>query len=833
MRLSRLLFATLLLTGCAALPVAWAPVGRAAAQDEEKKKKADPDDTEKALADLKKALDDTKKELATLKTQAADTKKAADKVDALTKELDKLAEAAKTAVSKKDIDAVAAEVKALQAAGGDAKDAAKKLADIEKAAEEAKKASEEIKKSAEKGIGDSATAFTTGKQRGDTAWILVSSAFVLLMVPGLALFYGGMVRRKNVLATMMQSMAALAVVGVYWIAIGYAMAFGPSVIKAPDFLAGLLGDSAKGGGLVGWSWDLFFLKNVEATTYLGGYDIPVYLHVMFQGMFAIITPALISGAIAERIRFWPFCIFMILWVTFVYCPLAHMVWAFDWFDPTVPSGKQGASAIGLLGKAGALDFAGGTVVHIAAGMAGLACCLVLGKRAGYPQQVAHPNSMVLTLLGAGLLWMGWFGFNGGSALNGTNLAVSAFTATQVAAAAAGLGWMLVEWLHKGKPTALGLASGIVAGLVAVTPASGYVYAGGAACIGLAAAIICYLAVALKNVLGYDDSLDAFGVHGVGGFVGAVLTGVFCSGLIQGASADGLLAFKQHRSQLAAITKDDGKMLKDAQEAAKKADDEAKAKEAAAASQVEGLTKAVDEAQKKFNDAEPGKREELAKALTEAKDKLKEVTGDIDAAKDAAAVKADAVKKIETDKTNLQALADKQDADGKSATSQLFIQIKAAVISAVFAFVASLVLCALTHAMTLGNFKTDEQGESDGLDRTEHGEVGFDFSGATESVTVVGTEPRAASEPRGNGRFEVQLTGVDAKTLMKAWTDLCQPSESGPDSDFLAVYPYVTTVRGTTFRCRGGDPAKVAKKLESLFTRHVGKGVTASAPVPLH
>ena len=304
----------------------------------------------------------------------------------------------------------------------------------------------------------------------------------------------------------------------------------------------------KGGGLFGWSWDLFFLKGIGTGDYLPGYAIPVYVHVMFQGMFAIITPALISGAVAERIRFWPFCLFMLMWVTFVYCPLAHMVWAFDWFDTSLAVAKRGGAAIGFLGKMGALDFAGGTVVHIAAGMAGLAACLVLGKRHGYPQQVAHPNSMVLTLLGAGLLWFGWFGFNGGSATNADYLAGSAFAATQVAAAAAGLGWMLVEWIHKGKPTALGLASGIVAGLVAVTPASGFVYMWGAALIGVAAAVICYLAVALKNVLGYDDSLDAFGVHGVGGFVGAVLTGVFCSALVQGSSADGPFAYSAHRAR---------------------------------------------------------------------------------------------------------------------------------------------------------------------------------------------------------------------------------------------------------------------------------------------
>src|SRR6516162_6289857 len=306
-----------------------------------------------------------------------------------------------------------------------------------------------------KEAADSATV------QADSAWMLISSAFVLLMVPGLALFYGGMVRRKNVLATMMQSMAALAVIGVYWLAVGYALAFGPSL-----FTISALG--VEHGGIIGWSWDLFFLKGIETTAKLPGADMPVYAHVMFQGMFAIITPALISGAIAERIRFWPFCLYMILWVTFVYCPLAHMVWAFDWFDTALPAAKQGGSAIGFLSKMGALDFAGGTVVHIAAGTAGLACCLVLGKRAGYPKMVAHPNSMVLTLLGAGLLWFGWFGFNGGSAGNSTVLAGSAFASTQAAAAAAGLFWMLIEWLHKGKATALGLASGIVAGLVAVT-----------------------------------------------------------------------------------------------------------------------------------------------------------------------------------------------------------------------------------------------------------------------------------------------------------------------------------------------------------------------------
>lgn len=556
MQLSRLLLTFLLFTGCSLLPTEWAklqPTATAQDNKEKDKDKTDSADTEKAIADLKKSLE-------TLKTATdADLKKATAKVEALQKELDALKASSKDALTKNDIAAVSAkaesisaDVKALKAAGGDAKTLSEKLGAIEKSAEE-------IKKSAEKAGGDAGSATTIGKQRGDTAWVLASSALVMLMVPGLALFYCGMVRRKNVLGTMMHSMAALAVVGVYWIAIGYALAFGPSLIKLD-----LLG--VEKGGIIGWSPDLFFLKGIEATTYLGQYDIPVYLHVMFQGMFAIITPALISGAIAERIRFWPFCIFMLLWVTFVYCPLAHMVWAFDWFDPNVLAANRGKGAIGLLGKMGALDFAGGTVVHIAAGMAGLAACLVLGKRHGYPKQIAHPNSMVLTLLGAGLLWFGWFGFNGGSALNGTNLAVSAFAATQAAAAAAGLGWMLVEWIHKGKPTALGLASGIVAGLVAVTPASGFVYMWGGVFIGLAAAVVCYLAVALKNLLGYDDSLDAFGVHGVGGFVGAVLTGVFCSSMIQSASTDGPFAYSAHRARLEELKKEDGKLIKDAKAA---------------------------------------------------------------------------------------------------------------------------------------------------------------------------------------------------------------------------------------------------------------------------
>jgi hypothetical protein len=324
---------------------------------------------------------------------------------------------------------------------------------------------------------------------------------------------------------------------------------------------------------------------------------------------------------------------------------------------------------------------------------------------------------------------------------------------------------------------------------------------GAIFVGAIAAVVCYLAVAMKNVLGYDDSLDAFGVHGVGGFVGAVLTGVFCSAMVQPASADGPLAYPAHRARLESLKKDEGKLIKDAK------------------AEVEKAGKAVEEAEAKVKAATEAEKAGAEKALTDAKD--------VKADKDATAAK------LEKELSDLQSLADKQDdtanggKDKKSSMSQLFIQVKAAGFSVVFAFVLSLGLVFLTQAVTLGNFKANEKGEADGLDRTEHGEVGFDFSAATESVTVVSAEPRAATEPRGNGRFEVQLTGTTPGELMKVWSDLCQPAEKGPDADFLAVYPHVTTIRGTTFRCRGGDPAEVATRLEKLFTRLTGKSVSAA------
>lgn len=622
------------------------------------------------LADLKKSLNETQKELETSRKELATFKKEAEK-------------AAAAALAKAE--------EASQGVGALRQDLDAKKGPT---AEEQKAAAEEAKKTAD--------AITEGKSKGDTAWMLTSSAFVMIMLPGLALFYGGMVRRKNVLATMMHSMGALAVVGLYWIAVGYSLAFGPSI---PALTINLWG--VENGGLVGWDPKLLFMQGIDSTMTLPGGTIPVYVHMMFQGMFAIITPALISGAIAERVRFWPFCLFMLLWVTFVYCPLAHMVWAFDWFYATPLDAAKGAggSAVGLLGKLGALDFAGGTVVHIAAGMAGLAACLILRKRDGYPKAAIHPNSMVLTLLGAGLLWFGWFGFNGGSATASSPLAGSAFAATQAAAAAAGLMWMIIEWAHKGKPTALGLASGIVAGLVAVTPASGFVYVWGGVAIGVAAAVFCYLAVYVKGELGYDDSLDAFGVHGVGGFVGAVLTGVFCYAAVQSASADGVFA--------------------------------------------------------------------------------------------------------------------------GGSWKQFLIQLKAASFATVFALVLSAVLVVATQALTLGNFTTDKQSETDGLDRTEHGEVGFDLGYATETVTLTASEPKPATFPKGNGRFEVAVEGVQSDELLKNWTALCQPSEAPPDPDFLAVYPHVTTVSGNTFRLRGGDPAALTARMEKLFKKLIpGKPVKA-------
>jgi ammonium transporter len=668
----------------------------------------------------------------------------------------------------------------------------------------------EAKTLAEKGVKDADAAKTVGMQRGDNAWVLAASALVLLMTPGLALFYGGMVRKKNVLATMMQSYAAMAAVGIYWIVAGYGLAFGPSQIKISAL-------GVEDGGIIGWDWKLFCLQGVEATDYLKNYNIPVYSHVMFQGMFAIITPALIAGAIAERIRFWPWTIFMILWVTFVYCPLAHMVWAFDWFypDPVVAGKNLGESPIGFLGKLGALDFAGGTVVHISAGFAGLACALVLRKRTGYPEHAMHPNSMVLTLIGAGLLWFGWFGFNGGSALNADSLSASAFSATQAAAAAAALTWCVVEWIFKGKPTALGLASGVVAGLVAVTPASGFVYIWGGAAIGVAAGIVCYFAVQIKSLFGYDDSLDAFGVHGIGGYLGAVLTGVFCYLAIQSSSADGFIAHKTLDKNLQALKTEAADLKKEMDEikktepALKKAsDDSAAAVETAKDDKAkDDLQKKADAAKAEFDEVAKkiGRREDRLKAIGKSKDSLgkDEAPGDLAKMED----KIAGYKK-----------------DEKGPMTQPIIQLKAASISAVFAFVVSLLIALVTQIISLGNFRTSDADENEGLDQTEHGETGFDFFGPETYPAAGSKEPKAAKVPPGGKRFEVVIEGIENGGLMTAWSQLCQPKDGPLDPDFKAVYPYVTTVQGNRFRLRGGDPKALASNIQKLFTKKLGKPV---------
>ncbi len=526
--------------------------------------------------------------------------------------------------------------------------------------------------------GDAADSSATPVKldSGDTAWVLMSTGLVLLMVPGLALFYGGMVRRKNVLGTMMHSMVALAIVGIQWVLFGYALAFGDSH-----------------GGILGWNSAYVGLGGVLSDKPFPGTHIPIFVHCMFQGMFAIITPALISGAVAERIRFGPYCLFLVLWATVVYDPLAHWVWAVD---------DQGHPA-GWLGKLGALDFAGGTVVHIAAGLSGLAAILVLRKRLGYPEHAIHPNSMVLTLLGAGLLWFGWFGFNGGSALGSNGLAAAALTASQIAAAAAALSWMVTEWLHRGKPTALGMASGVVAGLVAITPASGFVPPLAALVIGLLAGVICYVAVALKPFFKYDDSLDAFGVHGVGGFLGALLTGVFASQVLWQAGAgstDLLGTFK----------------------------------------------------------------------------------------------------------------------DGRLA--QVQIQLLAALSAVVYTFVITLVL--VKGIDLVWGFCLDPRSEGEGLDRSEHGEVGFDLGPALDlAAEQPPHEPRPADvPPDGQKRFTVVVEGADTDDLIHTWSELCQAGPAPPAREFRAVYPYLTTVQENRFRFRGGDPSVIRENLERLLQDHL-------------
>jgi Amt family ammonium transporter len=343
---------------------------------------------------------------------------------------------------------------------------------------------------------------------GDTAWMLTSTALVLMMtVPGLALFYGGMVRKKNILATLMQSFAITCLVTILWWLVGYSWAFTPG----SPYLGGMSRALFQG---MSFQHD----ANKLTVSHLG-LTVPETVYAMFQLTFAIITPALIAGAFADRMKFSAMLVFISVWSLVVYAPIAHWVW-----EPS-----------GWLAVKGVLDFAGGTVVHINAGIAGLASCLVLGKRLGYGREAMPPHNLVLTLTGASLLWVGWFGFNAGSAVAADGRAGMAMLVTQVATAAAALGWMFAEWIAKHKPSVLGIASGAVAGLVAITPASGFVGPTPAVIIGLVAGVGCFLAATyLKSALGYDDSLDAFGVHGIGGIIGALLTGVFASKEISGA-----------------------------------------------------------------------------------------------------------------------------------------------------------------------------------------------------------------------------------------------------------------------------------------------------------
>ena len=342
------------------------------------------------------------------------------------------------------------------------------------------------------------------KSSADNAWMLVCAALVLMMTaPGLALFYGGLVRKKNVLATMLQSFSMMAIITVLWALILYSLAFG----SGTPFIGGIHNAFLHGVGLAP---DTDYAPTIPAQTFM-----------IYQLMFAIITPALITGAFAERMKFSAMAVFMVLWSLIVYAPMAHMVW-----------GKGGFLNASLGGKFPCLDFAGGTVVHITSGVSALVCALYLGKRLGYPKEPMPPHSVVLSFIGAGMLWVGWFGFNAGSALSAGTLATSAFVATHFGAAAAVIGWSAAEWIHNGKPSTLGAISGAVAGLVAITPAAGFVSPMAALLIGLLAGGFCFMMVAfVKAKFGYDDSLDAFGVHGAGGTLGAILTGVFASSMI--------------------------------------------------------------------------------------------------------------------------------------------------------------------------------------------------------------------------------------------------------------------------------------------------------------
>jgi Amt family ammonium transporter len=359
-----------------------------------------------------------------------------------------------------------------------------------------------------------AYAQSAGKiDSGDTAFVLISAALVMLMTPGLALFYGGMVRRKNVLGTMMHSFVAIALVSIQWIVIGYSLAFGPDI-------KGLIG---------GLDWACLNGVGIAPNPNYAP-TIPHMAFMIYQAMFAVITPALISGAIAERMKFSSYLLFTLLWTTIVYDPVAHWVWGTG----------------GWLKGLGILDFAGGIVVHITSGISALAAALLIGKRKNYLHEHMPPHNLPMTVLGAGLLWFGWFGFNAGSALSAGGLSVMAFVATHAAAVAATMTWVVIEWIHRGKPTMFGAATGAIAGLATVTPASGFVSPVSALLIGLLAGAVCYLSLNVKGKLGYDDSLDAFGVHGVGGILGTLAAGFLAEKAINPSGADGLFFGNAHQ-----------------------------------------------------------------------------------------------------------------------------------------------------------------------------------------------------------------------------------------------------------------------------------------------
>ena len=583
------------------------------------------------VAALKASLDKTKKELDASIAEAQKNLEAAKAAAANAATKDDVAKV-KADAAKAVGDAVApvktelADLKKAPAGGVQAKDIDALKADIKKDGEERTKALDELTKSASEAGNKGADA----QKRGDTAWMLASSALVMLMLPGLALFYGGMVRRKNVLATMMQSMAALAVVGVCLVRVRLR----PGLRPVADQDRGrwrrhhrLDVGSVLPEGTSRWTITSRTTTSRSTST------------CMFQGMFAIITPALITGALAERIRFWPFCIFMMLWVTVVYCPLAHMVWAFDWFNFD-PGGRQDGSATAPSASSarwGRWTSPAARSSTSPPGMAGLAGCSGAAQAARLPgtrhapQQhgadAARGRAAVVRLVRLQRRV---------GARRRNPLAGSAFAATQAAAAAAGLSWMLVEWLVKGKPTALGLASGIVAGLVAVTPACGYVYIWGGVVIGILAGVVCYFAVPLKAMFGYDDSLDAFGVHGVGGFLGAVLTGVFCYAAVNSLGADGYFAVKSNRARVETLKKEYPGL-----EAA------LKAKDAAADADAEKdptkkaeLTKAADAAKAMIDGADPAWAAEMKKSKDEADAAKKKADEADDAQKKDAGLESD-------------------------------------------------------------------------------------------------------------------------------------------------------------------------------------------------